>query len=228
MLDRLDDRVVELLTILVVIVILLTCLCYATIYFNPTVTFNPFPPDTPTVPATDTPTVTPTLPATWTPTSTPSTTPTPTPTLTNTPTNTPTPTRTNTPTPTFTWTPTPIPPPTNTPMPPPYEVRSMMAGPHCTWTGLFGTVVDQDGMPMGGVQIQLVGDNGWQSPIVSTDGAGQYEIFIQGSPIEGRWFATVLENGRPASNRIGFRTSGGGCDAGTGKQRFMLDLQRVR
>ena len=48
MLDRLDDRVVELLTILIVIVILLTCLCYATIFFNPSVVFNPFPPATST------------------------------------------------------------------------------------------------------------------------------------------------------------------------------------
>jgi len=228
MLDRMDDRVVELLTILVAIATLLTCLCYATIYFNPAVPFNPFPPDTPTPAPTDTPTMTPTLPPTWTPTNTPTNTPTPTPTFTNTPTWTPTWTPTRTPTPTFTFTATPIPPPTNTPMPPPYEVRSMMAGPHCSYTGVFGTVVDKDGLPLGGVQLQLVGENGWQSPIVTTDGAGKYEIVIQYSPIQGTWFVTVLENGQPASDRIGFRTSSGGCDAGTGKQRFMLDFQRVR
>jgi len=113
-------------------------------------------------------------------------------------------------------------------MPPPYDLRAMAAGPHCSWTGVFGIVVDQNGLPLGGVQIQLVGDNGWQSPVISTDGAGQYEIFIQASPVQGTWFAQILENGRPASDKIGFHTSSGGCDADTGKQRFMIDWQRVR
>ncbi len=228
MLDRLDDRVVELLTILIVIAILLTCLCYATIFFNPRVVFNPFPPATPTPLRTSTPTFTPTMPPTWTPTHTPTNTPTPTPTFTSTPTWTATFTPTWTPTPTFTFTPTPIPPPTNTPLPPPYQWRSMAAGPYCTWTGVFGTVFDQNELPMGGVQLQLVGENGWQSPIVTTDGGGRYEITIQNGPIQGTWFVWILENGKPASDKIGFHSSSGGCDVGTGKQRFLLDWQRVR
>ena len=113
-------------------------------------------------------------------------------------------------------------------MPPPYELRAMAAGPHCSWTGVFGTVMDQNGLPLGGVQIQLVGDNGWQSPVISTDSAGKYEIFIQASPVQGTWFAQILENGRPASDKIGFHTSSGGCDTDTGKQRFLIDWQRVR
>ncbi len=70
------------------------------------------------------------------------------------------------------------------------------------------------------MQLQLVGENGWQSPIVTTDGGGRYEITIQNGPIQGTWFVWILENGKPASDKIGFHSSSGGCDVGTGKQRF--------
>jgi hypothetical protein len=104
----------------------------------------------------------------------------------------------------------------------------MAAGPHCTWTGVSGTVFDVNGLPMGGVQIKLWGENGWQGPVVTTSGDGLYEIQISGGPTDGTWWVQIIENGRPASVPIGFRTSGGGCDAGTGKQRFQLDWSRVR
>jgi hypothetical protein len=228
MLDRLDDRVVELLTILVVIVTVLICLGYATIYFNPYVNINPFPPHEEQVAQEIVPTDTPTFPATWTPTSTPTNTPTPTPTFTSTPTPTRTPTPTSTPTPTFTPTQTPVPPPTNTPLPPPYEWRYMAGGPFCNSTHVFGTVLDVNGLPMQGVQLKAWGVNGWQSDVASTDGSGQYMIVINGAPVDGKWFVQVQENGRAASLPWGFLTSAGGCDAGTGKQRYQLDIQRIR
>lgn len=228
MLDRLDDRVVELLTILMAIATLLVCLFYATIFFNPDASFNPFPPHSQEVAeATPGPTDTPTFPATWTPTATLPPTLTPTPTFTMTPTPTDTPTPTNTPTPTLTPTPTPVPPPTSTPLPPPYEMTYMGGGPFCDRTYAFGSIQDVNGMPMGGVVVRAVGPGGWQAA-VQTDGDGLYDLSISDHPVDGKWFLQILENGRPASLSLGFVTSAGGCAAGTGKQRFKLDWQRIR
>jgi hypothetical protein len=228
MLERLDDRVVELMTILMVVATVLVLLCYATLYFNPTVSFNPFPPHSQAVAqATPAPTETATFPATWTPTATGTTTLTPTPTFTLTPTPTKTPTPTATATPTETPTQTPVPPPTSTPLPPPFEMRYMGGGPYCTRTYVEGTVLDVNGMPMGGVRVKVVGPGGWQSA-VDTSGDGLYDIGIAGQPVDGKWFVQLLENDRPASLALGFLTSAGGCDAGTGKQHFRLDWQRIR
>lgn len=227
MLDRFDDRVVELMTIVVVIGTVLVCLVYATIWFNPSVGLNPFPPKSDkVVEELLLPTETPTFPATWTPTPTPTETSTPTPTFTFTPTPTRTPTRTSTPTPTLTPTHTPVPPPTSTPLPPPFEMRYMAGGPYCTYTGVSGSVLDVNGMPMGGVQLRAWGD-GWEGS-QATDGNGLYDFAISSGPIDGKWFVQILEDGRPASLALGFLTSAGGCDAGTGKQRYKLDWQRIR
>ena len=191
MLDRFDDRVVELMTIVVVIATVLVCLCYATIWSNPTVALNPFPPKGTPAAENLLPTETPTFPATWTPTSTPTETATPTPTFTSTPTPTRTPTRTPTPTPTLTPTSTPVPPPTSTPLPPPFEMAYMAGGPHCYYTGVSGTVLDMNGLPLGGIQLHVWGENGFDTS-VATDGGGLYDVVINGGPIDGKWFVQVL------------------------------------
>ena len=235
MLERLDDRVVELFTILAVIATLLICLCYATIFFNPMVALNPFPPRTPTVQIMVVPTLSPTLPATWTPTATPTNTPTPTRTFTATPTFTKTPTRTPTPTRTFTPTPTLVPPPTNTPMPPPYQLigNQLYAGYDCTLTQVFGTIVDQNSVPMGGIQIRLTGDNNFVQDN-STASDGSFGFVMAGWAIDGLWFLQIFENGRSASDFYGFRTSVN-CIAPVGpsppvgiRQKYVARFQRTR
>jgi hypothetical protein len=97
MLDRFDDRTLEIATVIVVIVIALVILCYASIFINPQLPWNLFPPDEVSSGPSPTPTATV---LTWTPTATP----TPSATYTNTPTWTPSPTATSTATPTDTAT----------------------------------------------------------------------------------------------------------------------------
>ncbi len=138
-LGRLSEGVVRVLVIIVLIMTILVCFCYAAIFVNPRVLFNPYPPPADAVAqvaplpaevsdngaeAAEMATLvsteaeaqgkepTPTFPPTWTftPTSTPTPTRTPTHTPTSTPTLTPTPTETPTETPTLTpRPPTPIP-----------------------------------------------------------------------------------------------------------------------
>ncbi len=68
MLDRFDDRTLEITTVIVVVLIALVILCYLAIYINPQFIFNPFKPHTPTPVAV----VTEVFGPTWTPTATPS------------------------------------------------------------------------------------------------------------------------------------------------------------
>ncbi len=143
------------------VLILLAALCvagiYGSIFINPYVSYNPYPP--PTLPATlGPPTTTPTpeifLPSTWTPTAS----------------NTPTPS--NTPT----ETPSPVP-PTETPPPPTPEVSptgppfSLQPGspvltPNiandqaCQWMGVGGQVFNLEGEPIQGLGVHLEGTIG--------------------------------------------------------------------
>ncbi len=163
-LDRLDERVARILTIIILVMTIMVCVCYGIIFVNPGVLFNPFPP-TPVGPliqevaevVTETPATevkgTPTFPPTWTPTSTPTSTETPTPTKTATPTFTLTPTPTDTPTFTPTFTPrpprpmpTPTTPPTwtSTPRPAfPWSVETVWGYPNCGTTGVMGITKDR-------------------------------------------------------------------------------------
>jgi cytoskeletal protein RodZ len=218
MLDRFDDRTLEVATVVVVVLIALVILCYLAIYLNPQVIFNPFKPPTPTVQVS--PTLTPSTP--WTPTSTP----TPTPTYTPTATWTPTPTPTSTPTPTDTATPTAT--PTNTPLPPtatrrprptsppptatpfPYTYQSAGGRANCNVTGVYGWVLAANGLPEANVQMRVGNDQEWRAD-VWTDVNGFYRFDFASGPKAGKWFVRVFKNGQPHSEQFWWETSAG-CD----------------
>ena len=152
-------------SILFVVLTVVVLLCYAVVYMNPQVAFNPFKPPAPVFPtetaaamaATLTPTPPPTstpeqpFPATWTPTTTP------TPTATRPP-PTPTPTRT----------------PTFTPGPTPrfalsYDVlfvkQKLYVGSEEWWSGVAGEVTTWDSKPVTDVTIRVWDDFGhvWET-----------------------------------------------------------------
>jgi outer membrane biosynthesis protein TonB len=169
MLDRFDDRTLEIATVVVVVLIALVILCYLSIFINPQVVFNPFKPVVPTPTKQAEAVVEPT----WTPSPEPTSTITPTPTSTWTPTPTrtpspiPTSTATETPVPTDTPQPTtkPKPKPPNTVPPPtpyPYSYTISEAGPDCEQTWVWGYVVGADGLGEANVQMRVGNDQGWR------------------------------------------------------------------
>jgi hypothetical protein len=223
MLNRFDDRTLEIATVIVVVLIALVILCYVAIWINPYLWINPFPPDTPTAIARET--GVPTMPVTWTP--VPSNTPTtptvtPTPSLTPLPTDTETPTPTSTPTPTETHTPTPTSTlvPTNTPRPPklptvapsptpyPYDYQKAGARPDCTRTWVHGYVLGANGLPEAGVQIRVGNGEGWRGD-VWTDANGYYEATFDWAPKAGRWLVRVFKGGQARSIEFWWDTSAG-------------------
>jgi hypothetical protein len=223
MLNRFDDRTLEIATVIVVVLIALTILCYLAIWLNPYMPFNPWPPDTPT--PTGGVAVVPTLAETWTPeptatrttptvTLTPSLTPeptetlTPTPTDTSTPTSTPTPTATNTPKPTNT--PRPPKPPTPVPSPTPYPYNYQKAGarPDCVRTWVHGFVLGANGLPEAGVQMRIGNADGWRGD-VWTDANGYYEATFHWEPKAGRWLIRVFKGGQARSAPFWWDTSDG-------------------
>jgi hypothetical protein len=231
MLDRFDDRTLEIVTVVVVILIALVMLCYLAIFINPQVIFNPFKPPTATLVADVTSAVEPT----WTPTPTA----TPTKTSTPTPTWTPTPTPSNTPTPTDTNTPTPLPPtdtplptatkrppppkPTATPTPFPYDYIEAAGGPDCARTWVWGYVVGADGLAEANVQMRVGNESGWRGD-VWTDANGRYEATFAWEPQAGKWFVRVFKGGQPRSMQFWFASSAG-CDGPYSKQQFRIDWQ---
>ena len=218
MLDRFDDRTLEITTVIVVVLIALVILCYLAIYINPQFIFNPFKPHTPTPVAVVTevfgPTWTPT--ATPTATSTPTTTPTWTPTATATDTPTPLPpTATNTPTPTATNTPAPTkrpppPRPTSTPTPWPYDYESAGGRGDCGRTWVHGYVLGANGLPESGVQMRVGNQEGWRGDIW-TDVNGYYEATFAWEVRAGKWFVRVFKGGQARSMQFWWETSPG-CD----------------
>jgi hypothetical protein len=216
MLDRFDDRTLEIGTVIVVVLIALVVLCYLAIYINPWVFFNPFPPERDVAQATPTSG----LPATWTPlpTNTATSTPTATATWTPTPLPTATATATATATPTATATDTPLPPtatrkprppaPTPLPTPFPYDYQSAGGRPDCTRTWVHGYVLGANGLPEAGVQMRVGNDQGWRGD-VWTDVNGYYEATFEWAPKAGRWFVRVFKGGVSRSMQFWWDTSGG-------------------
>ena len=216
MLDRFDDRTLEIVTVVVVVLIALVLLCYLAIFINPWVPFNPFQPATPTPVAIVTAGIVPT----WTP----SPTPTATSTATQTPTWTPSPTPTDTPLPTATDTSTPLPTATSTPLPPkptarpprptamptpwPYYYTLSEARGTCDFTGVWGYVLGQNGLAEAGVLMRAGSDQGqfWET---TTDGNGFYWIQFHPGPKAGRWFVRVFKGGQPRSFQYWWQTSAG-------------------
>ncbi len=147
--------------VLFIVMTMIVALCYVTIFINPHVPFNPFPPFqvtiptaavvaamTPTTPPTFTPP--PTFPPTWTPTTTP----------------TPTMTRTPRPTATPTYTPGPVP-PFSLYWDPIYTSQRLYANqkPGEWWTGVAGEITDRKGKPVPDEIVRIWDDRGhaWET-----------------------------------------------------------------
>ncbi len=226
--ERLDDRLTIVLLSMVLGMTILSVLCYATIFVQPDIPFNPLSPrratDIAATAIAKLPTSTPipiekpdqSYPPTWTPspTRTPGPTKTATDTRTPTPTKTATPTRTHTPTRTPTFTPIPPPPTiTPTPLPPPYRVASHSSKNNCADIGLEGVVNGSNGLPLAGVQLQFgeIGISGSRF-LATTDNNGRYgALLIPGTNESSakrshNWYSYVLENGQPASETFQFTT----------------------
>ena len=220
MLNRPNDGVINILLFLVLVMIVVTVLCYGAIFL----TYSPEKPlvlgltgaepvGVGPIPATATPVeAAPTYPPTWTPTATYTPAPTNTPTETRTPTATYTPTPTPTPIPTHTPEPTATPPPTNTRAPAPtatplpYMV-SFENEQNCADIGMKVTVLDSSGLPKEGVTIRYGEYNVSGSNFTgTTDVDGQFSpLLLKGSSGDIAkkshvWFAQVMENGKAASD----------------------------
>jgi hypothetical protein len=217
MLDRFEDRTLEIATVVVVVLIALLILYYVAIFIFPCGPLNLFPPAcddisqaTPisALPAIWTPTSTGT--ATDTPTTTPTWTPTPLATLANTSTATSTPTNTPTDTalpPTATNLPSP-PRPTSTPTPWPYDYESAGGRGDCARTWVHGYVLTANGLPEAGVQMRVGNDQGWRAD-TWTDDDGYYEYEFWEAPKAGRWFVRVFKGGMARSMQFWWDTSAG-------------------
>lgn len=232
MLSRISDRVALSVTIVALVLAVLTGLCYLTVFINPHMPLNPFPPPREAALASPTPTKVPagpTFPPTWTPTNT--ATPTDTPIPTDTPTITPTPTATATPTspPTATWTPRPpatatptsTPSPTATPWPYVQHGYTYMApndknDAGCDWLGVGGQVYDVQGIPLPGVTVR-VWAGAWEGESTSGHhpeyGSAGWEVYLFDGPRDMTWSCQVVQGGTGVSPVVVFTTTtSNGCN----------------
>ncbi len=220
MLNRPSDGVINILLFIVLVMIVVTVLCFGAIFISytpehPLVLLGPGPEEppigTPAAPVTPVEAA-PTYPPTWTPTATSTQGPTNTPTETRTPTPTYTPTSTPTDIPTSTPLPTNTPLPTKTPAPAPtatpvpYTV-SFENEQNCYDVGMKITVLDASGLPKEGVTIRYGEYNVSGSNFSgTTDVDGQFNPKLVGSDMGDLakkshvWFAQVMEGGKAASD----------------------------
>jgi hypothetical protein len=228
-----------ILNFLTVIILLSTCCLVgflATIFVDPNLSLNPFPP--PAMPtAAEMPTLTPTalnvLPSTWTPIPTETPLPTYSP-----PTDTPFPTETPVITPTVTPTGT-----VSTSVVPfelsngsPVAIASLGFHPEagCNWMGVAGQVLDMTGAPIStSVVVHLGGILGGENKdITSLSGTAKqygdagYEIVLTSKPIasEGTLWVQLLDQaGLPLSGQVYFDTNNT-CD----KNLVFINFRQVR
>ena len=246
MLDRIGDGTVTVLILMVVVLIIATTLFYAMIFFthspeNPWVLgiARPERPQTVAFPPTQArpPERYPTYPPTWTPiptltplptaTATQTGTPTPTTTPTHTPTLLPTVTSTSTATPTVTLTPT----PTETPTRIPYYVEDTADHQNCYDIGMVGTVINADGMPVGGLTIEY-GEVDIGQMTGTTDVDGEFDLALVVDNVSNAkkthvWFIRLVENGQPASETYKWRSDSiEDCDQDDSVQVKEIDFRR--
>lgn len=216
----------NLLVILIAMLIgltILACVCYATIFLQPNIPFNPLSPARATniastrLAAIPTPTITNTPAATFPPTWTPTLTSTPLPTKTPTNTRTPTPSRTatGTPTPFPTSTPTRIVLPTFTPEPP-FDFTARTAGSenNCANIKLAYSVVGDNLEPISGYQVEYgeIGIPGSRFVTEETEFAEIYGVTLipgtdRASSVRSHnWYAYLIDEGRKISEAILFTT----------------------
>jgi len=234
MLSRIGDRVALLATVVFLALTVMTCLCYLTIFINPQMPLNFFPPPREEEAASATPTRTPegaaTFPPMWTPTHT--ATPTDTPVPTDTPTITATPTDTATPTFTPTATRPPAPPPTatstHTPTPSPtpwpyvqhgytYMLPNDKNEAECDWLGVGGQVYDAQGIPLPGVSIRCwIGGYGFPTSVSGMHpeyGPAGWEVNLYDQPRDETWSCQATEGSTGVSPVVTFTTTtNNGCN----------------
>jgi hypothetical protein len=232
-------RVLNCLTILILMGATISVGIFFLIYLNPYLPLNPFPP--PTLPATafipsPTATIHLNLPATWTPTFT----------LIPTDTHTPAPTATDLPTATLFTLLTPSHTPTSTNPPSGYIYEIQAGSPYyinnlyypekgCNWMGVGGQVVDMSGAPVTGLIIRLGGAlTGLQlsPPLLSLTGVapnyGQsgYEFTLADKPIASRaslWLQLLDQAGIALSRQFSFDTFAE-CE----KNLIIINFKQVR
>lgn len=204
-----NDRLLNRLTFLLLVLAAVVLACYLIIFLVPAIPLNPWPPiaQAPLITLAPTQPPRPTLPATWTPT--------PAQTyqaLATRPPDTPAPTRT----PLASRTPTTSPAlPTKSPfkfttVKPPVLTSDPYGAACGNWGGIGGQVLDLNGAPLAGVSVV-----GWGGPVSQQEprvfvsgsdarinkfynGDGAYELYI-GAPGDFDFFVVVYENGRPVS-----------------------------
>ena len=250
MLSRIGPRAALLATVMLLVLTVMTCLCYLAIYINPQMPLNPFPPPrqvaqaspTSVAPEPSAPSV-PTFPPTWTPTATATATDTPLPT--DTPTVTPTPTHTATPTfaPTATRTPRPPAPPptatpTHTPVPSPtpwpyqqqgytYTLPNDKNAAGCNWLGVGGQVFDAQGVPFPGVTVRCW-SGGFEGTSVSGShgeyGPAGWEVFLYDRPRDATWNCQVVQGGVGVSPVVTFATT---TENGCNRNSVRIDFKKT-
>jgi hypothetical protein len=239
----LNDRMVNLLLFLVLVMIVLTVLVYGAIFLN-------FSPEEPLVlgltgterpggglsgtASTESADVAPTYPPTWTPipTDTPGPTATPTetrtPTPTATPTDTPTPVPTRTPTSTFTPLPTSTSTRAPTPTPLPWVVEEIDTENNCDVVRVLITARDRNGVGQGGVQFE-VGEKDVPGSrfTITTDANGR--AAWDNSPGKARtWFVAPLENGQRAGQLVTWQSDDDDvCDISSAIQIYKITWRRL-
>lgn len=236
----LSSKVLNILTVLVLLATLFVAALAVTIFLNPRSTFNPFPP--PTLPAAlALPTYTPTprgvLPPTWTPEPTrkPTQTVPPQPTSTPLPTGTPVSLPTETPFPLFTASPTPGGMPYVLSQGSPSALSSLTfhADQQCNWMGVAGQVFNKTGAPVTGVIVKSGGYlNGKVIDVMSLSGVAQqygqagYELPLGDKPSTAKqsvWVQLLDQAGAPLSDRVFFDTFGE-CQ----KNLIFINFKQVR
>ncbi len=249
MLNRPNDGVINILLFLVLVMIVVTVLCYGAIFL----TYSPEKPlvlgltgaegpqgaNLPVAAVTTPAEVVPTYPPTWTPTATftpgPTNTPTETrtPTPTYTPTSTPTTIPTSTPLPTATPLPTNTRPPAATATPVPYTV-TFENEQNCHDIGMKVTVLDADGLPKEGITIRYGEFNVSGSNFTgTTDVDGQFNPLLLSSKMGDLakkshvWFVQVMENGKAASEVFKWQSdTTKDCDHSNSVQVKVVTFQR--
>jgi hypothetical protein len=226
--SRFGNNIITILLAMVIGLIILSLICFLTIFLQPDIIFNPLSPSRATAIAASQapPTVAPlavgtatspppTYPPTWTPTLTftPAPTKTPTETRTATPTKTPVPTNTNTPT----KTPTIVVPPTFTPFPPYAFVPQ--SGPdtasNCAAIKIKYSVFGADNEPYSNFQVEYgeIGVRGsvFLTPLVTEFKDGYTQLLISSQDKSAarkshNWFAHLIINNEKVSKSILFST----------------------
>ncbi|MBA3534617.1 MAG: carboxypeptidase regulatory-like domain-containing protein [Ardenticatenales bacterium] len=126
--------------------------------------------------------------------------------------------------------PTERPAPTSTPAPSPtplplYVLAELLGGPNCQYSGISGTIRNNDGSPRAGTTVEVFNETGYKQTL-TTDAAGFYEAFLDSKPredLKGFWHIRILEGTVQGSNEIVVVMSG---DCTSGETQFVANFYR--